>query len=264
MILGTGLKIHQWDGPDRVIPAPPLVPGGPFAEMRLAPSPAAAVVAGIGRRRAGSEQPIWQDVLDLLSYAVFYVNATGVRIRDRHNDGRLVGSTMGLRQEGQKARVRLVREDRELVASGGAMAEGDSSGPISDEWTTLAEYLEETVAGIEVPSDSALRTIKADWSLVVPVPRIKALEDKGALDYDYVGTGVVRFRDLLRIKDVNGKAAGGRFACFLAREFAHDIFSVRRQQGLKDWLRFATATLGCASSLGGFGWLLSEVAVLLS
>ena len=114
---------------------------------------------------------------------------------------------------------------------------GPALDPISDEWTTFVEYLGETVAGVEVPSDSAPRKIQADWPLVVSVPRIKALEEKGSLEVVYAGTGVVRFLDLFRIRDVNGRPAGGRLASFLARELAQDIFSPRRQHGLKDWLR---------------------------
>jgi hypothetical protein len=268
MILARGLKVHDWDGGDRLVSAPPQVEGGPFTEMRLAPDAASAVVAAIGRRRAGSEQPILQVVQDVLDSAVYVVRATGVRIKDRHSDSRLVGGTPGLRKEGENARSRLIREDRELelVHSGAAASAGEESGsgPMSDEWTTLDAYLEEAVAAVEIPCDSALRSIKADWCLVASIPRIKLLEEAGALQFEYLGTSVVRFRDLLKVKDTGGRSAGGRFAYFLARELAHDIFSVRRQHGFKEWLRFATATLGCASSLGGIGWLLSQLTSIIS
>jgi hypothetical protein len=134
---------------------------------------------------------------------------------------------------------------------------------MSDEWTTVDIYLREAVAAIEVPSDSPLETFKADWSLVGSVPRIKALEGHGALEFEYLGASKVRLRDLFKVRDVSGERAGGRFAYFLARELAHDIFSVRRQHGFKDWLRFATATLSCAGSLGSLSWLLSELALIL-
>ena len=266
MVLARGLNVHEWDGGDRLVSAPPQVEDGSFTEMRLAPSPASAVVAAIGRRRAGSEQPIWQVTRDVLDSAVYVVRATGVRIKDRHSDSRLVRGTPGLRKEGENARSRLVREDRELVPSGAAAPTGKEGvvGPMSDEWTTLVAYFEETVAAVEIPSDSALKSMKADWCLVASIPRIELLEEAGALQFDYLGTSVVRFRDLLKVKDTSGGSAGGRVACFLARELAHDIFSVRRQHGFKEWLRFATATLGCASSLGGIGWLLSQLTSVVS
>jgi hypothetical protein len=254
--LAPGLRIYAWRKADRLIPSPPEAEEGPFAELRLAPSPAAAVVAAIGRRRAGSEQPIWEVVRDVLGSAIYLVRANGVRIKDRHSDSRLVGGTPGLRKEGEYARSRLTREEGEAPESGLATT---SFGPMSDEWTTIDAYFEEAVAAVEIPSASALRTIKADWCLVISIPRIEELEEAKALKFDYLGTGIVGFRDLLEVREVSGERAGGRFLYFLAREMAHDIFSLRRQQGFKAWLRFATATIGCMSSLGGIGWLLSQL-----
>jgi hypothetical protein len=223
-------------------------------------------VAAIGRRRASSEQPIWQVVLDVLACAFYVAIATGVRIKDRHSDSHLTGGTFGLRREGEFAQSTLVQEERELVTPGvGTSGEAEpGEGPISHEWTAINVYFEEAVVAIEIPSESALRTIKADWCLLVSVPRIELLEEAGALRFDYIGTSVVRFRDLLKVRDISGAPAGGRLVYFLARELAHDVFSVRRQQGFKEWLRFATASLGCLSSLGGIGWLLSQLAGALA
>lgn len=265
-MLGSGMRIHHWSGTDRLVVAPPQAERGPYTEMRLAPSPVAAVAAAIGRRRASSEQPIWRIVQDVQGSAVYAVRATGVRIKDRHSDSHLVGGTRALRKEGENARSRLVREDRELVASRARASteEADGRAPMSEEWMTLDAYFEEQVAAVEIPSDSGLRTIKADWCLVASIPRLEKLEGSGALQTQYLGTGVVGLRDLLSFRDVEGEPAGGRFAYYLAREAAHDVFSLRRQSGLRDWLRFFAASLGSVSSLGGLGWLLSRVGSLFS
>jgi hypothetical protein len=265
-ILAVGFSAQEWRGAERLVLAPPQAEGGPFAELRIAPSGAAAVVAAIGRRRAGSQQPIWQVVRDVMGCAFYVVRGTGIRVKDRHKDSRLVGGTPGLRKEGEYARARLPMEERERVVPGAGVAadgETESIAPMSAEWTTLVEHFRESIAGVEIPSESALKTIKADWCLVISIPRIERLESDGALCLDYIGTSIIRFRDLLKVRDVNGKRAGGRFAYFLARELAHDVFSVHRQRGFRDWLRFTTAMLGCASSLGGLGWFFSQVVHIL-
>jgi hypothetical protein len=265
MTLAPGLPLHCWDGADRAITAPGQVTGGPFTELRLAPSAAAATIAAIGRRRAGSEQPIWQVVTDVLGFAIYRVRASGVRVKDRHSDSRLAGGTPGLRKEGEHSRSSLVKEDRALVASGAGAAGGAGNrAPMSDEWTTLDAYFRENVVGIEIPLESALRAIKPDWCLVASVRRIEALTNAGVLDFEYQGTSVVRFRDLFRARDVTGRHVGVDFAYFLARSAAHDVFSIRRQQGIGDWLRFGTALFGAASSLGGLGWLASQVVSALT
>jgi hypothetical protein len=263
MVLPTNVRIHEWEGSDRAIPAPPQIDHGPFSELCLAPTPAAATLAAIGRSRVGSERPIWHVTKDILGWSVYAVEATGVRIRDRHRDSRLVGGTPALRQEGENARARLVREDRELVASGAAPLStelDEPRGPVSDEWTALGLYFEESVAAIEIPSDSALQTTKADWCLVVSIPRIRVLEKAEILRFEYLGARMVRFRDLLKTGDVSNRSVTRRIAYFFGREVAHDVFSIRRQQGFRDWLRFGSATLGFAGGLGGLGWLLSHLA----
>lgn len=265
LILGTGVRLHEWDGPGRLVPAPPRVEEGPFTELRLAPSHAAAAAAAIGRRRAGSEQPIWSVVCDVLDSAFYVVEAAGVRIKDRHGDSRLVDGALGLRQEGENARERLVREERELVSSlPGATADGENgTAPMSEEWMALDAYFEEAVAAVEIPGDSVLRGVRFDWCLIASIPRLEALMDQGALRFRYVGTAGVRFRELLAVREVGGGFAGTRFSYFLARELGRDLLSVRRQQGVRDWLRFAGAVLGFASSIGGIGWLLSQLAAAL-
>jgi hypothetical protein len=69
----------------------------------------------------------------------------------------------------------------------------------------------------------------------------------------------VRLRDLFRMKDVTGRWAGGRVACYLAREVARDLFSIRNRTGFTGWLKLATALLGAISGLGSLSWLLSQV-----
>jgi hypothetical protein len=266
VVIGSGQRIHDWEVTHKLVPAPPRVEEGPFAELRLAPSPEAAVAGAIGRRRVGSEQPIWNVVRDLLASAVYAVDATGVRIKDCHADSRLIGGSLGLRKEGETARDHLMREERGLVVPGAvAGADGeDADAPLSEGWATLAAYFEETVAAVEIPSDLSAHAIKVDWCLIVSIPRVEALAAGGSLRFHYLGVRAVRLRDLLQLRDANDEFAGMRFARFLARELVRDILSPRRQRGMRDWLRLVGTTVGFAGSLASFVWLLSEVASALA
>lgn len=256
LVIGSGLSVHDWEAANRLVPAPPGLEEGPFAELRLAPNPAAAVAAAIERRRVGSEQPIWSVVRDVLGSAFYSVDAAGVRIKNCSADSRLSGGSLGLRREGEAARYRL--EERRLVSPGnsGAAEEG-AFAPLSRAWATLAAHFEETVAAVEIPADSTLWRTKPDWCLIVSVPRVRALEDEGSLRFHYLGVSAVRLRDLWSLRDVDDRWAGGRFAIYLARELLRDLFSLRRQQRPLEWLRFTAALLGFAS---GVAWLLSELA----
>jgi hypothetical protein len=143
--------------------------------------------------RGGSQQSVWEVVRDVLGGAYYLVRGTGIRVKDRRRDSRLVGGPPKLRKEGEYARSRLPSEERGRVLPGVTVAEEDEDealAPMSDEWTTLLEHFREQVAGVEVPGEACLRTIDADWCLVVAIPRIEALEADAALSFDYIGTGV--------------------------------------------------------------------------
>lgn len=261
--LPAGLSAYDFDSPERSVPAPPSVENGPFTELRLAPSPAAAVFALLARMRRASRRSIWQQLWDALKAAIYRVEAPGVRIRDCHSDGRLVGGLLALRKEGELARERLglAAEGRERVAMGaaGVMENDWEDGSMSEEWTTLDDYFNEAIAAVELPDDSKPRSIKADWALVGSVPRLKAVANARILSMNYMGESRVRLRDLFLMRDVAGRRAGGRVSCFLVREMARDLFSVRNRTGFTDWLKLVTALLGALSGLGSFSWLLSQL-----
>jgi len=261
--LAPGLSIYSWDLRERAVPSPPRIQNGPFTELRLAPSPAAAVFGLMLRRRSGSLQSIWQVLRDAQRSAIYRVEAPGVRIKDCRSDSRLAGGLLELRKEGELARkgLDLAADGRERTAMGAAAGvEGNyEERTRSEEWTTLDGYFDGAVAAIELPDDSKLRLVRADWALVGSSPRLEALVADGSLSLIYVGKSQVRLRDLLRMRDVSGRRAGGRVAYFLARETASDLFSFRRRSGFKDWLKLATALVGALSGLGSLSWLLSQL-----
>jgi hypothetical protein len=268
MALAPGLSVHHWDSPERLVPSSSSVESGPFTELNLAPSPAAAVAGMILRRRAGSQQSIWEVVKDAEGAAIYALEAPGVRVKDGHSDSRLVGGTRGLRKEGERAQGQLVHavEGRQPVARGAAMRTGEGipfDYASSGEWVAMKTHFEEAVAAVEIPNDSSRSVAQLDWSFVAPIPRLEALLREGSLRLVYLGQSGVHWRDMLRMTDVAGRPAGARFAYYLARETARDLLSIRRQNGLQDWLRFATAILAFFGGLGSLAWLLSQATSLL-
>jgi hypothetical protein len=263
LALGSGMQIRDWNSPERAVQAPPHVQGGPFTELKLAPTPAAAVAGVIFRRCASSEQPIWEIVADALQADIHHVKAHGVRISDRHADSVLVEGTPRLRTEGENAQRLLIEaaeEDRERVPAGGmAIFEPEGTGKgQSPGWTLLERDFARAIAAVEVPDDDIGYPAKTDWSLVGSSPRLEMLIEDGPLQIEYSGARV-RLRDLFEFTDVNGEPAGSRFAYFLTREIAHDLFSLRRQRGFRDWLRFAGSLLTFLGGLGSLTWLASEI-----
>jgi hypothetical protein len=265
--LAAGIPAYDWRSPTREVPAPPLVKNGPFTELRLAPSPAAAVLDMIRERRSGSAQSMGQVLKDVQEAAIFRVEAPAVRILDCHSDGRLVGGVPELRKEGELARQRLglPADDRERVASGAAaVVDPDREDrAVSEEWTALDAYFEQTVAAVQVPDTSKAHAIKSVWPLVGSIPRLETLVADHYLKLVFVGQSEVGLRELLRVRDVTGRKAHWHVAYFLAREMAHDLFSIRRKSGFGDWLKFATALLGALSGVGSISWLLSELISML-
>lgn len=258
--LSPGLRIEDWDRPERIVQAPPDVKGGPYTELRLAPTAIAVVVALIFRWRITEPRPMWRIVGDALKVALYEVRAHGVRIQDRHAASVLVGGIPRLRTEGEDAHRLLVEtaEERELVAPQGvgALEREGSEKDRSSGWTLLERDFERTIAAVEVPEEGMGYPVKVDWSLVASIPRLEMLLG-GPLQISYRRIRV-RFRDLFALTDVGGNPAGLRFAYYLARETAHDLFSLRKQQTFADWLRFASSLLAFLGGLGGLSWLVSE------
>lgn len=254
--LGTGMGAYDWESPSRVIPCPREIESGPFTELHLAPSPAAAVAGMVLRRRAGSEQRIVEILGDARRAAVYRVRAPGVRIKDGRLNGRLVAGALGLRREGEQERL----EDRALVATGrgGPSDEASESGR-SNLWSTVDRGFKEPVAAIELPDDAVHPALKLDLTLIASVRRLEALEATKLFKLEYQGHSCVRWRDLLRMKDLSGRPAGARFLRYLVREGIADFLSLSRRKGLRAWLSFAAAVLAFLSSLGSLGWLLSKL-----
>jgi len=255
---GPGLHAYDWEAPCRVIPSPPQVEIGPLTELRLSPSPAAAIAAMVVRRRASSRQSILDVLKDARQAAIYRVRAPGVRIKDGRSDARLVGGIVDLRREGEQAQERL--GDRALVAAGPAGgSDQDAAARSSATWEAIADGFDEMVAAIEMPDDAIHPTLKLDWTLVAAAERLDNLRENHLFKLDFVGQSCVTRRDLLNIEDIAGKPAGRHFAYYLAREAAYDFISISRKSGASDWLRFSTAIVGFMSSIGGLGWILSKV-----
>lgn len=215
------------------------------------------------RRRAGSpDQSIWQLFKDAQRVAIYRVEAPGVRIKNCRSDGRFAGGLLELRRKGELARRALdfATERWELIvtAMAGDVA-GASKGGATSAWSTLEAHFDARVAAVELPDDSTLRSIRADWSFIGSCPRLEALVSSGSLRLTYVGQSQVQLRDLLTMRDARDHRVGWRVACFLAREALRDLFSIRGKRGFKDWLKFATAMLGALSGLGSLSWLLAQL-----
>ena len=259
--LPPGVSAYDWELPWRKIPNPPSVEGGPFTELRLARTPAAAWAGQILRLVASGEQPIWQVLKSVRRYAVHRIEAPGARIKDCHLDSRMVGGPGALRKEGEEAEV--PQWDRALVTPGAAELFGgeEKDGGTSAEWQALDRYFREPIAAVSLPDDSPHPTIRPDWPVVASIPRLDGLSEENYLKLVYVGDRHMRMRDLLRLTDATGKPAGLRFAYFLTREFAHDFFSPRRKRSVRDWGTLAVTLL---TSLGGLAGLASKLIDLLS
>lgn len=261
MALPPGVSPYEWEAPGRAIPNPPNVEGGPFVEIRLARSPAAAWAGEILRRVASGEQPIWQILKDVAHHAIFRIEAPGARIKNRHSDGALVGGPLALRKEGEEAAV--YDEDRSLVTPGGTTAseQREREPGISREWQAIDAHFREQILAVVLPDDSPPSMIRPDWPTIASVPRLEALIDEGLLKLVYESGCRMRIRDFLSLTDAAGNPVGHRFAYFLVRQLAHDFFSPRRKRSRRDWLTLALALL---PPLGAIAGLLSKLIELVA
>jgi len=271
--LPRGLSIYDWDSRQRAIPSPPLIRNGPYTELRVAPNPAAAVFGLLHRRLAGSPgQSLWEALRDSQKAAIYQVEAPGVRVKDCNADGRFAGGLLELRRKGGIAQRALdfATERWELMTAMTGDVAGASKRGAASEWSTLEAHFDTRVAAVELPDDSGLRSIQADWSLVGSCPRLEALVSSGSLRLTFVGQSQVRTLDLLRMTDARGRRVGWRVACFLVRRASSDLLSiwaervsewlsVQSKSGFKDWLKFAMAVLGALSGLGSVSWLLAQL-----
>jgi len=271
--LPLGLSIYDWDARQRAIPSPPLIRNGPYTELRIAPNPAAAVFGLMHRRLVGSpRQPVWEALGDARRAAIYQVEAPGVRIKACNSDGRFAGGLLELRRKGVLAQRALdfATERWELITAMTGHVSGASKGGAASEWSTLEAHFDARVAAVELPDDSGLRSIRADWSLVGSCPRLEALVSSGSLRLTFVGQSQVRTLDLLRMRDARGCGVGWRVACFLVRRASSDLLSIwakrasewlsaQRKSGFKGWLKFVMAVLGALSGLGSISWLLAQL-----
>jgi hypothetical protein len=258
--LPAGISPYDWHAAGRLIPSPPSVEGGPFVEIRLAQSPEAAWAGVVARLIASGEQPVWQILKDVRRHAVYRIEAPGVRIKDRHSDGRLVGGVRALRKEGEESEV--LDEDRSLVAPGApAPSEQlEQAKGTSRQWEVVAALFEDPIAAVVLPDDSPPRMVRPDWPVIASTPRLDDLIDD-YLDLVYEPERRIRIRDIFRLTDASGKPAGRRFAYFLARQAAHDFFSPRRQRSRRDWV---TLTLAILPPLAAAASLVTRLVDLLS
>jgi hypothetical protein len=262
--LPPGVSVYDWDSPTRAVPSPPQVEGGPFTELRLAATPGAAWMGAVLRRLESSHQSIFEVLRDMQEVAIYRIEAPGIRIKDRHTDSRLTGGPVVLRKEGEQAQQEQIHDDDlALVASRSAASSEDvaEEQPLSIGWSALNNYFEEDVVAIAVPDDSSHPTIRADCPVIASAPRIESLLD-GPLEFVFLGSKRMRIRDLLSLTDAAGRSATRRFVYFLAREIAHDIFSLSRKSGVKSWLKFGGAVLTFLGSAGSLTWFVSKLAGL--
>lgn len=257
--LPAGIPAYELEHPGRVVPNPPEVEHGPYTELHLAPSPAAAVVGTTLRLRASTKQPIRQIFSNAKGAAIYRVRAPGVRIKDGSRDAHLVNGVVGLRLEGEQAQDRL--GDRALaVASGGTSdALADERG-ISHAWATVEAAFDDMVAALEMPDEGVHPTLKVDWTLMGSVNRLEILADDLLFKLEYQGQACVGWRDFLRLRDLSGRRAGPRFLYYLGRQAAYDFVSLTRKKGIVDWVRFITVVIGFITACGGaLGWLMSQI-----
>ena len=260
IILPPGISPYDWEAPGRPIPNPPSIEGGPFIELRLANSPEGAWAGLVQRLVASDEQPLWQVLKDLRHHAIYRIEAPGVRIKDRHADGQLVGGPLALRKTGEEAQG--PDEDGSLVVPGGILqpeplkqARGTSRA-----WEAIATNFEEPIVAIVLPDDSPPSMTRPDWPIIAATTRLDMLVE-GPLKLIYQGQPRIRIRDVLRLKDAAGRPIGRRFAYFIARELAHDFFSPRRHRSRRDWLTLAIALL---PPLGAIATLVTRLIELAS
>jgi hypothetical protein len=115
---------------------------------------------------------------------------------------------------------------------------------------------EGSVAAVGVPDDSIQRSPVVERSLVGSARRLEALESEGLLRMVYVGPARLRLGELLTIRDIRGRGAGGRATVFLLGELVRDSFSLRGRVSIGDWVKFSGALV---STVSGLYWLLSEL-----
>jgi hypothetical protein len=68
---------------------------------------------------------------------------------------------------------------------------------------------------------------------------------------EYQGWSRVGWRDLMRLRDLDGRRIGTRFLCYLGRGAAYDFVSLTRKRGALDWVRLATTVVGFIGACGG-------------
>ncbi|HEX6667631.1 MAG TPA: hypothetical protein VF081_13665 [Solirubrobacterales bacterium] len=257
--LPPGERAYDWESPSRIVTNPPEVKSGPFTEMHLSPTPAAAIAARVMRLRAGADQqPILQILGDAMQMAIYRVRAPAVRIKDVRLDSRFVGGAVELRRDGELAQERL--EDRVRVASVPTGGVDETVGRhTSDAWEAIATGFTKSIAAMELPDDAIHPSLKLDWTLLGSVPRLNLLKNDGPFKLDFLGQSCVTWRDILAMEDIAGRPVGWRFAYYIGREAAHDFISLSRKKRLRDWLGFGIAILTFLSSLGSLGWLVSQL-----
>lgn len=257
--LPAGIPAYEFEHPGRIVPNPPEVEHGPFTELHLAPSPAAAVVGSVLRLRASTGQPIGQILGNAKRAAIYRVRAPGVRIKDGSRDARLVNGIVGLRLEGEQAQDRL--GDRVLAVAGGGSSDSlaDERG-VSNAWATVDAAFDDMIAAFEMPDEGVHPTLKVDWALVGSVNRLEILANDLLFKFEYQGQSCISWRDLLHVRDLSGRRVGPRFFYYLGRQAAYDFVSLTRKKGILDWVRFITVVIGFITACGGaLGWLLSQV-----
>jgi hypothetical protein len=259
LAIAAGIWAYDWEHSSRVVPNPPEVEHDPFTELHLAPSPAAALVGTILRLRKSSDQSIIQIFKDAKARAVYRLRAPGVRIKDGKHDAALTQGIVGLRREGEQTQDRLGDRALAVVGSGrGDELTEDRRASIA--WATVAAAFEEKIAALQMPDEGVHPTLKVDWTLLASVDRLQLLVDDKLFWLEFVGQGSVGWRDFLRLKDLRGRRAAGRFFYYLGREAAHDFISLSRKSGLRDWLRFLTVMFGLITAYGGLvAFLLSKI-----
>lgn len=260
LVLAPGLGASDWSSRTRRIPNPPNVVGGPFVEIPLALTPAAAVAGQIIRLAASSEQPIWQVIANVRRYLLYRIEAPGVRIMDRRADSKLVGGLGALRREGEE--VEIHDEEPSLVSLGATASSttAGTGGVTSMGWRAVEECFRELIVAVALPDDSAHSTIRSDWPTIASIPRLECLQGDGFVKVLFVGGHRFRMRDLLGLNDASGRPAGRRFARFLARRFVRDLFSPRRRRGIKERAALGVTVL---TSVGAIAGLTSQVIRLL-
>lgn len=259
MALPPGIPAYELEHPGRVVPSPPEVEHGPYSELHLAPSPAAAVIGNVLRLRASTGQPIRQIFSDARRAAIYRVRAPGVRIKDGSRDARLVNGVLGLRLEGEQAQDRLGDRALAVAGAGSSDALADERG-VSNAWATVDAAFDDTISALEMPDEGVHPTLKVDWTLVGSVNRLEILAIDLLFKLEFQGQSCVSWRDFLHVRDLNGRRVGPRFFYYLGRQAAYDFVSLTRKERILDWVRFITIVIGFIAACGkALEWLLSQI-----